>query len=104
MDGIAMDLGIRIDRAPDKRNDANLRVFLGFLVVAVTLASALYLHGAVRADRATAIAPQTGKRYFLHDIAVPVRASWQDPVAVLIAVAGLGGGVAILLPAFRNFR
>ena len=65
-----------------------MRVFLGFLVAACALAAAVYLN-----------------QYPLHQSkysAYTRKYSWQDPLAIFLAVAGVGAGIAIALPAFRQ--
>jgi hypothetical protein len=97
-----------------------VRTFLGFLVAAITLASALYLHegakfGSYRYDtgytasgryvRTEAEQEQInaalGKSQY--DVQTTVtgtghdRAPWQNPVALFIAVAGVGAAVGIIV-------
>jgi hypothetical protein len=97
-----------------------VRIFLGFLVAAVALAGAVYLHSDYKADRSrfdTGMTPagvyvgteaqQQAQLNSIYAVRQTVfvkdyqRAAWQDPVAVLLAVAGGGAGTAIVLSAVR---
>ena len=98
-----------------------MRVFLGFLVAAVALAVAVYLHsgykpGTSRVDTGmtpTGIyvgteAQQQARLNSVYAVQQTVflkerrRAGWQDAVAVLVAVAGVGAGTAIVFSAVRG--
>ena len=95
-----------------------MRIFLGFLVAAIALSGALYLHSGAKLGGSHSFTDRVTTTYVRDPAArakeVPVlntvavlrakhwHASWQDPLAVLIAVAGVGAGVAIALPAIRR--
>lgn len=98
-----------------------VRIFLGFLVAAVALAAAVWLHTGLRADTYAVDTGITANGSFVgtqesqqrrHASAFAIeptvfvthhqRASWQDAAAVLVAVAGVGAGVGIALPGFRR--
>lgn len=105
-----------------------MRIFLGFLVVAVALAGALYLHSGAKFESHRYVSNRTlgGGLYVPTEGSlqpgdscpspsgfglpswaaacqtVHSRASWQDPLAIFIAIAGVGAGVAIALPAIRG--
>jgi hypothetical protein len=76
-----------------------MRVFLGFLVAAVALSAAVWLHSSYEPER------ECARRANLSDTVYGsrclafrgARADWQDPVAVFVAVAGIGAGLAIVL-------
>jgi hypothetical protein len=97
-----------------------VRVFVGFLVAAVALGAAVWLHTGLRADTYAFDTGLTARGVYVGTEAsqqrknasayavVPTifdtchrKASWQDPLAVLLAVAGVGAGVGIVLPAVR---
>lgn len=91
-----------------------MRIFLGFLVVAVALGDAVWLHGAklehvpsrCRSDTTTYDCKRPPIGFGSGTVTVfPAydrRASWQDPLAIGIAIAGIGAGLAIAVPGFRG--
>ena len=98
-----------------------MRIFVGFLVAAVALAAAVWLHTGLRADTYAVDTGTTARGQYLgtqesqrrrHGSGYAVeptvfdthhrRASWQDPAAVLLAVAGVGAGIGVALPGFRR--
>lgn len=89
-----------------------MRVFLGFLVAAVALAAGLYLHsGAKLASFRYGTGMEVCNPSWSNSNCSWTKyatghkhASWQDPLAVFLAVAGVGAGIAITLPAFRTLR
>jgi hypothetical protein len=81
-----------------------VRIFLGSLIAAVALAGAAYM---VIADLGTEMAcpPGAGRPTGFKcaiEVEREVRADWQIPVAIFLAIAGVGAGVAVALPGFRN--
>ena len=83
-----------------------VRIFLGFLVAPVALAGAVYLHSGAKLHTVTFYASSEdgfGNPYTDTKPTVDhLKASWQDPLALFIAVAGVGAGVAIAVPGFRR--
>jgi hypothetical protein len=85
--------------------EPHVRTFVGFLIAAVALAGAVYLHSGVKAGTKQVTSVEYGQTsYFgnsndrstvVYD--VKARASWQDPVAIFLAVAGIGAGAGVLL-------
>jgi hypothetical protein len=96
-----------------------MRIFLKSLIVAVVaFAAAFWIHNglkaeihridaAVTAERAH-VGTRTAQRQRVLSIVRTIwktqhrKAPWQDPVAVLIAGAGVGAGAAIVAPALRK--
>jgi hypothetical protein len=99
-----------------------VRIFLGSLVAAVALAAAAYMHSDARFATHWRISDRTNNGALLevsstampgqacnphaggwHDpygpACTPVhfRTSWQNPVAIVIAVAGLGVGLGLVM-------
>lgn len=72
------------------RNVRGGQIFLGFLVAALALAAAVWLHDW------KPVTVGFGTLDYHHS-----RHNWQDAVAVLIAGVGVGAGAAITLPALR---
>ncbi len=70
-----------------------MRIFLGFLITALALGGALWLH-----DARLRHIPE---RYTI-SVAYDIKYGWQDPLAVFLAVAGIGAGVALVYPATRQ--
>jgi uncharacterized membrane protein YphA (DoxX/SURF4 family) len=70
-----------------------VRIFLGFLVAACALAAAVYMHHGWT---------HSVKLYEVGNAHAQERYSWQNAAAVFVAVAGVGAGIAIALPAFRR--
>jgi hypothetical protein len=74
---------------------SRLRVLTGFVIAAATLAAALWLH--------TAKAVHLCK-YDYVSISCPnvyryeIKASWQDPLAVFVILAGLGAATVTAAP------
>jgi hypothetical protein len=105
------------------RDDAPMRMFLGFLVAIVAVGIGVYLYSGLKlqkysVDEGTATICSNGTTqisfppksrcpsgYTLTPTFGPTdyigqrhrKASWQNAVAVLIAVAGVGAGAAIVL-------
>ena len=92
-----------------------VRIFLGFLIAAVALGGAVWLHGNAKLDHhasaCVAFNQQApGGGYFVpsnpcnldtggtgsFQAAYDRKAGWQDAVAVVLAVAGVGAGVALV--------
>ena len=99
-----------------------MRIFLGFLVAAVALAAAAYLHSDAKLASHRLVASRTasgvpyvaregapfpgdpcppktgfGDPYAAPCKAVHYHAHWQDALAIFIAVAGVGAGLGIVL-------
>ena|SRR5690242_4484794 len=84
-----------------------VRIFLGYLVVAIALSGALWLHAGYKPIRysvgGTVSNPSaTSAERFVVDVIGHRRASWQDPLAVFIVVAGVGSGVALVISGIRQ--
>jgi hypothetical protein len=77
------------------------RIFAGFLVAAVALAAAVWIFGGWKPRRIShwesGSYPAPGFAYYTHGTF-----SWQNPLAAFIAVAGIGAGAAVVLPALRR--
>jgi hypothetical protein len=88
-----------------------VRIFLGFLIAGLDLGAAVWLHGA-RLDHQGAGCGTGARRdgdqcvrgRYTFDVrpAFNTKGSWQDPLAVVLAVAGVGAGVALVVPALRR--
>jgi hypothetical protein len=80
-----------------------VRIFLGFLIAGVALAGAVWLHQwkseTVELTGWTGYAPQGS---LTHSFGDRQRAGWQDPLAVVIAFAGVGAGVALAVSGSRS--
>jgi hypothetical protein len=90
-----------------------MRVALGFLVAAAALAAAVWVHTGLKADKITTVAHtrlvydpgNTVPRLAVtRPITVTIhdKSAWQDPLAIFLAVTGVGVGLAIVLPAVRR--
>jgi hypothetical protein len=83
-----------------------MRIFLGFLIAAVALGGAVWLQGAAKLDHHGAMCLDfgVGTTYPCSSAgpgasfipAYDAKASWQDTIAVVLAVAGVGAGVALV--------
>jgi hypothetical protein len=86
---------------------APVRVILAALVIATSFAAAVWLHSGYEADT-TRTTTSTRGYGGTGTTSVPItfhrKADWQDPLAIFLAITGLGVGVAILLPALRTTR
>jgi hypothetical protein len=81
------------------------RIFVGFLVAAVALAAAVWVysgwkprsvsHWEAGSEAGSWTTP--GFAYYTH-----ASFSWQNPLAAFIAIAGIGAGAAVVLPALRR--
>ncbi len=89
-----------------------MRIALGFLVVAAALAGAFAIHDVWKAHQ-TYPASRTWcgpERRFTpcrrpHWVVSPAtyrKASWQDPLAIFVAIGGVGVGLAVVVPALRS--
>ena len=98
---------------PLRNRRRRLVIVSSALIAAISVVSALWLYGALLAKSVTVVGPVGGRGscYANTDCVTDTRfgqASWQDPLAVFIAVAGLGVaglGVAaavVVPPRHRN--
>jgi hypothetical protein len=83
-----------------------MRVLLGIAVAACALAAAANVHDARRGSH---VVIHGGDAYPHGNGTVDVmaasyrrKAGWQGPAAIVIAVAGVGAGLAIALPALKR--
>jgi hypothetical protein len=75
-----------------------MRVVLGILVAAVALVAANHLHGLrPRLVKQSA----SGGSVYLEVQVVNKPQSWQNPVALAVAIVGVGAGLTIVRPAIR---
>jgi hypothetical protein len=80
--------------------DRWVRMFVGSLVTALALAGAVYLHSGVKFGSRQVSSPNpyggllSGQATLTR---IDAKASWQDPLAIFIAVAGVGAGAGIVL-------
>jgi hypothetical protein len=89
-----------------------VRYFLGFLVAALALGAAVWLHnaelqakvcrGIVPGDANGVIDCKEREPFRIRTIEPARKADWQDPLAVVIAVAGIGAGVGIIASGTRR--
>jgi hypothetical protein len=79
----------------------NRRVVVGFLVAAFSLGVASYLHEALP-DQVTCVVRVKGTCTGVYVVPQHRRYVWQDPLGFFVAVAGIGVGLAIVLPALRR--
>lgn len=64
------------------------RIFVGFLIAGIALGGAVWLHSGYKAD--------------LYLDTFHRKAAWQDPLAVVLAFAGVGAGVVLIASGFRR--
>ncbi len=83
-----------------------MRIFLGFLVAGVAVALAVYIHTGLRARtlRVVTSTDAQGNVLATNKRHVRLKQSWQDPVALLIGIAGVGAGIGIVYSAVRKPR
>lgn len=78
-----------------------MRIFLGFFVAGLALGAAVWIHDGWKAESYT-YHPVVDGRVWRVDSTGHRRAGWQDPLAVVLAFAGVGAGVALVVPALRR--
>jgi hypothetical protein len=77
-----------------------MRFLVAFVVVAVGALGAFYLHSVLRPTLVTRNASSGSPSIsVVRTVKVDQRQPWQDPAAVVLLVAGVGGGAAV---AFRR--
>lgn len=79
-----------------------MRIFLGFLVVAAAFAGAYWLQSGLEAEAYTGFGRNETTGRVMHDTELHRRADWQTPVAIFVAVTGLGAGIAIMASGLRR--
>lgn len=86
-----------------------MRIFLGFLVAGLALGGAVWLHSAKLEHQpprclggTQPVGDHCGRgRYTSKPVSVHTKAGWQDPLAVVLAFAGVGAGVALVVSGLR---
>lgn len=88
------------------------RVFAGFLVAGIVVAAAVWIHSGWKSESYTAYraclrssnAFEKEARYLDPRCAFAAHrsAGWQDPLAAVVAFAGLGAGAALIVGAPRH--
>ena len=77
-----------------------MKIFLGFLIAGLARGGAVWLHGykpiSVRVNGMTDL---SNRPIYLHH-----RYGWQDPIAVVLAFAGVGAGLALVVSDVRPQR
>ena len=76
-----------------------MRIFLGIVIAVVALGAAGWLHG----WKSETVARATSQKGAFKALATTYRqpASWQGPLAIVIALIGVGAGYALIAPALR---
>ena len=77
-----------------------MRMFVGLALAAVALGAAAWLHG----WKSETLHRADSRQGAFTALATSYRqtAGWQGPVAIVIAVIGLGAGYALVAPALRR--
>jgi hypothetical protein len=80
-----------------------VRIVLAIGIIAVALAGAVYVHQRHIIEGDPTQSTSGGSVYFGGTSAAhSVHPSWEDPVAVFIALAGLAGAVGVAAPLFKT--
>jgi len=82
-----------------------VRVFLGFLVAALALGGAVWLFSYEAGSKTVGVGRPRNLRsgiVYARTATVSTEAGWEDPLAVVLAVAGVGAGVAIIASGRRS--